>query len=69
MNRLDPKQLPNSKWTAVHPQDKEKHFLVIRCFRESGELRAEIEAVYSGRRQILDPDDLRDESRWLRGWQ
>ena len=28
--RLNPRKLPLSKWTAVQPQLKEMHFLVIR---------------------------------------
>ena len=27
---LNPKKLKHSKWTAVQPQNKEKHFIVIR---------------------------------------
>ncbi|MGO1500784.1 MAG: TIGR02450 family Trp-rich protein [Marinobacter sp.] len=28
MNNFNPKKLLNSKWTAVNPVNKEKHFLV-----------------------------------------
>ncbi len=28
MNRVHPKALLNSKWTAVSPRAKEKHFIV-----------------------------------------
>jgi len=33
MNRINPKKLQHSKWTAVQPRNKEKHFLVtaVRC--------------------------------------
>jgi hypothetical protein len=29
-HRLSPKKLLLSKWTAVTPRDREKHFLVVR---------------------------------------
>ena len=28
MNTINPKKLLHSKWTAVNPQNKEKHFIV-----------------------------------------
>ena len=44
MNKINPKKLLNSKWTAVKPTNKEKHFLVTeiefdevswKCLRRS----------------------------------
>lgn len=32
MNRLNPRKLLLSKWTAAHPQRREKHFLVTELF-------------------------------------
>jgi len=29
VNRINPKKLRNSKWTAVDPVNGEKHFLII----------------------------------------
>ena len=29
MNRINPAKLLHSKWTAVEPKNKEKHFLVV----------------------------------------
>ena len=34
MNPLNPKKLLNSKWTAVKPRNKEKHFLVTEPMPE-----------------------------------
>ena len=37
MNRVNPKKLLHSKWTAVTPKNKEKHFLVVDIeFDEEG---------------------------------
>ncbi|WP_197469207.1 TIGR02450 family Trp-rich protein, partial [Oleiphilus sp. HI0125] len=39
MNKIDPKKLLNSKWTAVRPLNKEKHFMVAEVeFDEEGEV-------------------------------
>jgi len=37
VNRINPKKLLNSKWTAVNPTKKEKHFLITEVeFDEEG---------------------------------
>ena len=37
MNQINPKKLLNSKWTAVKPAHKEKHFLITEIeFDEEG---------------------------------
>ncbi len=39
MNNINPKKLLNSKWTAVKPVNKEKHFLITELkFDEEGEV-------------------------------
>ena len=72
MRQLNPKKLLLSKWTAVKPLNKEKHFLVRSVVKpDSAELpfeQFELEAVYSGRTQIIHWRDLQDEGRWLQGW-
>ncbi len=70
--RLNPKKLLNSKWTAVTPLNKEKHFMVSKLLL--AELPQpqlefiELEAVYSKRKQILPWLVLTDASLWLQGW-
>lgn len=70
--RLNPKKLLNSKWTAVTPLNKEKHFLVSKLLQTElpqTELEfIELEAVYSKRKQILSWPALTDASLWLQGW-
>ena len=71
-NPLSPKKLLLSKWTAVSPTEKEKHFVVTRVVvPDPPALRiewVEIEAVHSGRSSMLRWRDLADGSRWRQGW-
>ena len=34
MNRLNPDKLLQSKWTAVTPKNRERHFIVTRLIRD-----------------------------------
>jgi tryptophan-rich hypothetical protein len=71
-NPLSPKKLLLSKWTAVAPRHKEKHFVVIRVVEP--ELPAvridqvELEAVHSKRTFFLHWRELTDASQWRQGW-
>ena len=69
-NKIQPKKLLNSKWTAVQPVNKEKHFLVTEVeFDEEGEvLHCLLEAVRSSREEAIDWTVLKDGDRWLQGW-
>jgi tryptophan-rich hypothetical protein len=70
VNPINPKKLLNSKWTAVAPVNKEKHFLVTELeFDEDGEvIHCLIEAVMSKRSRPIDWSDLKNSSNWLQGW-
>lgn len=72
MNPLHPKKLLGSKWTAVVPVDRQKHFLVTDVHRpEDPSARiewAELEAVLTRSVQRIDWRDLRDDTRWRPGW-
>jgi len=71
-NRLSPKKLLLSKWTAVSPQNREKHFLVTRVFEpdppEAPIEWVEIEAAHSRRSMRIAWRELIDASRWRQGW-
>jgi tryptophan-rich hypothetical protein len=71
-NPLSPKKLLLSKWTAVAPADKEKHFVVTRVVEpDPPAVRVEwveIEAVHSGRSWMLRWRDLTDGTQWRQGW-
>jgi len=69
MNRINPRKLPGSKWTATKPQNKEKHFLVTRVIEEEETIvSCVLEAVYSKREQILPWQALQDQNHWRMGW-
>lgn len=70
MNTLNPKKLLNSKWTAVKPINKEKHFVVTEVeYDEDGRvIHCLIEAVLTRRASTIDWRSLKDGDRWLNGW-
>jgi tryptophan-rich hypothetical protein len=69
---LSPKKLLHTKWTAVAPRNKEKHFLVTKVVEPqppgSPVVSVEIEAVHSKRTRIIEWRELTDAARWRRGW-
>lgn len=71
MNKITPKKLLHSKWTAVSPANKEKHFIITEMeFDEEGVvISCVIEAVMSKRSMAINWQDLKDRQRWLQGWQ
>lgn len=70
MNRINPRKLLLSKWTAAHPQNREKHFLVTELIRddEGTVLEVELQAVLTQRSERLDWQVLKDSKLWLLGW-
>jgi len=69
---LSPKKLLNSKWTAVSPRNKERHFLVTKVIEPEPpgapvEL-VEIEAVISKRARVIPWRELDDPKTWRCGW-
>lgn len=71
MNRINPGKLLLSKWTAAHPQHREKHFLVTELFRdeEGTVLQVELQAVLTKRSQRMDWQTLKNSDTWKLGWQ
>jgi len=71
-NALSPKKLLHTKWTAVEPRDREKHFLVTKVIQPDlpglPVKSVEIEAVHSKRARIIGWRELTDVARWRRGW-
>ena len=70
MNKINPRKLLNSKWTAASPVNKEKHFTVTEIeFAEDGSvISCVIEAIISRRSMAINWLDLKDTSQWLQGW-
>jgi tryptophan-rich hypothetical protein len=71
-NPLSPKKLLLSKWTAVSPRNRERHFVVIRVVEpEPPGLRIdliELQAVHSNRSELMHWRELTDATRWRQGW-
>lgn len=70
MNHLNPNKLALSKWTAVQPLLKEKHFLVTRLLHDEQGIVSGcvMEALISHREQSIDWLQLKDSAHWLSGW-
>lgn len=69
MNRINPKKLLHSKWTAVTPTQKEKHFIVTELeFEEDICVRCILEPVMTKRAKEIDWTVLKDSAIWLPGW-
>jgi tryptophan-rich hypothetical protein len=71
-NPLHPKKLLHTKWTAVHPQHKEKHFLVVKVIKPDDQLLAieqvVIEAVMTKRQKTIHWQHLTNGLEWKQGW-
>ena len=72
MNPLNPKKLRLTKWTAVTPIAKQKHFLVSRVIQPEVETDpvelVEIESVFSKATQIIQWRELQNDEVWRQGW-
>ncbi len=72
MNPLNPKKLLLTKWTAVVPIAKQKHFLVSKVIKpelpDAPIELVEIEAVFSKATQIIAWRALQNDELWRQGW-
>ena len=72
MNVLHPKKLLLTKWTAVKPVARNKHFLVSKVIHLEPPTATpewiEIEAVHSKTVTRIHWQELRDPSLWRQGW-
>lgn len=71
MNQINPRKLLLSKWTAVKPVKREKHFIVTECQLNELEevISVDLQAVVTKRTQRLPWKHLQDSQQWLTGWQ
>ncbi|MBK8817366.1 MAG: TIGR02450 family Trp-rich protein [Methylococcaceae bacterium] len=69
-NQINPAKLLLSKWTAVVPMNKEKHFLVTRVDKDEKDtvISCFLEAVMTRNEYSINWQELKDKSRWLAGW-
>ena len=70
-NPVNRKKLPNSKWTANRPVNREKHFLVLDWVRDDDGNptdEIEIEAVLTNAIRRIHWRELEDGRKWRIGW-
>lgn len=69
---VNPKKLLLSKWTAVNPVAKQKHFLVSKIIVPEMPDQpiefVEIEAIYSKKTRRIAWRELTDTDAWIQGW-
>ena len=67
---ITPRKLLNSKWTAVKPEKKEKHFIITEVeFDDDGNVeKCVIEAIMSKRQQCIQWRELKNAEKWKIGW-
>ncbi len=70
-NPVNFKKLPGSKWTAVRPSNREKHFVVVGWVADDEGRptdRVLVEAILTGARRELHWRELHDAGAWHVGW-
>ncbi len=71
-NPINLKKIAGSKWTAVSPSGREKHFLVLDWSRMSDGTRSselvDLEAVLTRRVRSIPWRELADSAHWKIGW-
>lgn len=70
MNQINPSKLLFSKWTALHPTKKRRHFIVTKLIFSPDEtiIGCELEAVIDKSITEMDWKLLKDVSYWQTGW-
>ena len=70
MNKVNPKALLHSKWTAAKVKNKEKHFVVtsITFDEEQRVTECIIEAVINRSEYSINWRDLNNQDLWRMGW-
>jgi tryptophan-rich hypothetical protein len=70
MNQINPEKLIRSKWTAVEPRNRQRHFIVTRLIRDENErlVQCELQAVINRETFIIDWKELKNTGVWQIGW-
>lgn len=71
MNRINPEKLLQSKWTAVPPRNRERHFIVTRVIRDDQDehvVEVVLQAVLTHRDHVLGWRELKQDDVWQMGW-
>jgi len=71
MARINPEKLLMTKWTAVEPKRKERHFIVTKLIRATDEtiVACELEAVINKNNYEMDWRELKNTKVWKTGWE
>lgn len=66
------KKLLNSKWTAIIPKNKEKHFTVTQVKQNEGDPQVVdfiiLTAALTKRNYKINYKDFKDQLEWTQGW-
>ena len=58
-----------SKWTALTPIQREKHFIVTAVeYENTSVVSCQLEAVLTGNEYMINWRSLKDKTDWLMGW-
>ncbi|MEI8237655.1 MAG: TIGR02450 family Trp-rich protein [Methylococcaceae bacterium] len=71
MNQINPSKLLLSKWTALHPTKKRRHFIVTKLILSPDNeiiIGCELEAVIDKSIAEIDWKQLKEASSWQMGW-
>jgi tryptophan-rich hypothetical protein len=71
MNQINPRKLLLSKWTALHPTKKRRHFMVTKLILSPDNeiiIGCELEAVIDKSIAEIDWKQLKDANCWQMGW-
>lgn len=70
MNPVNHKKLLHSKWTATHPVNRSRHFLVVKVIEDEDYVPQHclLEAVVTGKELMVHWRDLKNSELWRIGW-
>lgn len=72
MRQINYKKLLNSKWTSLKPISKEKHFTIIKVYKNIDDQQQidsiTIEAILTKRVFKISPKELNNVDVWAEGW-
>ncbi len=70
MNKINPNKLLLSKWTAVNPKNKERHFIVSEVIKDEEEIiiACILEAIINKATYEIDWQLLKQDQHWIMGW-
>lgn len=69
-HQINPEKLLRSKWTAVEPRNRQRHFMVTGLIRDENEkiVECELEAVINREVFTIDWTMLKNPNHWQIGW-